>query len=144
MYIVCGQQTMTQKPPTLRIDLSARTPAYEQIAAAVRATLVAGDLHPGDRLPTVRELAIDLGVHHNTVAEAYRVLAAEGWVDLRRRRGAEVLARQSPVPSARAQTDLRRQLRELAAKALSDGLQAADIVTELEAVKAMLAGEGIP
>jgi DNA-binding transcriptional MocR family regulator len=33
----------------------------------------------GQQLPTVRELATDMGVHHNTVAEAYRLLALEGW-----------------------------------------------------------------
>jgi len=134
---------MNHEHPTLRIDLSARTPAYEQIAAALRAILVAGDLRPGDRLPTLRELAIDLGVHHNTVAEAYRVLAAEGWVDLKRRRGAQVLARKPPEPSVRAQANLRRRIHELAAKALSDGLQAAEVVAELEAVMAMLAEEDI-
>ncbi len=123
-------------PRTIRIDLASRTPAYEQIAAAVRAVLVAGELQPGDRLATVRELAANLGVHHNTVAEAYRVLAAEGWIHLRRRHGAEVLDRPAPVPSPRARGALGRGLRELVAKALSDGVPAAEIASELAAVKA--------
>jgi DNA-binding transcriptional regulator YhcF (GntR family) len=63
-------------------------PLYRQIADAIRTLLVAGTLVPGDILPPVRRLAIDLGLHFNTVAEAYRALALEGWLDLRRGRGA--------------------------------------------------------
>ncbi len=61
----------------LRIDLASNVPVYEQIANALRADLVAGRFAPGDKLPTVRTLAIDLGIHHNTVAQAYRQLADE-------------------------------------------------------------------
>ena len=75
--------------PPLRIALTANAPAYRQIVDAVRAVLVGGALRPGDQLPPVRQLALDLGVHFNTVAEAYRILAGEGWLDLRRQRGAE-------------------------------------------------------
>ena len=75
----------------IRIDLASSVPAYRQIVNAIRALLVAGVFPVGDALPTVRRLAVDLGVHHNTVAEAYRVLSGEGWLDLRRRHGAIVL-----------------------------------------------------
>jgi DNA-binding transcriptional regulator YhcF (GntR family) len=50
----------------------------------LRALRVAGEFAPGERLPTVRRFATDLGVHHNTVAESRRVLAEEGCLDLRR------------------------------------------------------------
>ena len=66
----------------LRIDLASRVPVYEQIANGLRAELVSGRFSPGAKLPTVRILAINLGVHHNTVAEAYRQLANEGWLEL--------------------------------------------------------------
>lgn len=115
----------------LRIDLDSPTPAYEQILSGVRAMLVAGDLPPGQQLPTVRELAADLGVHHNTVAEAYRLLALEGWLDLRRRRGAVVLGRPSPRPTAEARARFTRQLQELAAKAIGEGVARADVSAEL-------------
>jgi GntR family transcriptional regulator len=60
----------------LRIDLASSVPVYEQIANGLRAELVSGQFSPGDKLPPVRMLALDLGVHHNTVAEAYRQLAS--------------------------------------------------------------------
>ena len=62
----------------LRVDLSSSIPIYRQIVDGLRVALVNGDLHPGDSLPTVRRLALDLGVHFNTVAQAYRTLSAEG------------------------------------------------------------------
>jgi DNA-binding transcriptional regulator YhcF (GntR family) len=106
----------------LRIDLGSETPAYEQIASGIRAQLVSSQLQPGDPLPTVRGLAMDLGVHHNTVAEAYRLLAEEGWLDLRRGRGATVRDRPSPKPAPGAKARFAKRFEELAAKAIAEGV----------------------
>lgn len=113
---------MAKSAPILRIDLAAATPAYEQIVSGLRAILVAGGFDPGDQLPTVRQLAVDLSVHHNTVAEAYRMLAAEGWLELKRGRGATVLGRATPEPAAGSKEKFSRSLRELVAKAMADGV----------------------
>jgi GntR family transcriptional regulator len=113
---------MTKTPPILRIDLAAGTPAYEQIVSGLRAILVSGGFAPGDQLPTVRQLAVDLSVHHNTVAEAYRLLAAEGWLELKRGRGAIVLGREAPEPSEESKQKFNRHLRELVAKAITEGV----------------------
>jgi GntR family transcriptional regulator len=113
---------MPKSAPILRIDLAAPTPAYEQIVSGLRAILVSGGFEPGDQLPTVRQLAVDLSVHHNTVAEAYRVLAAEGWLELKRGRGATVLGRAKPAPPAGSREQFQRHLRELVAKAITDGV----------------------
>ena len=115
----------------LRVDLESTTPIYRQIIDALRPLLVEGQLKPGDRLPTVRQLAVDLGVHHNTVAEAYRQLAAEGWLELGRRRGATVGRREGPRPTARVRHDFARRLRELVAMARADGLPQKDIAVLL-------------
>ena len=69
-------------------------PAYRQIVDGMRILLVSGKLAPGSELPSVRRMAMDLGVHFNTVAEAYRTLAEEGWIDLRHGRGATVVKRE--------------------------------------------------
>ncbi len=118
--------------PILRIDLHSGVPAYAQIVGQMRTLLVAGELEPGCRLPTVRQLAIDLGVHHNTVALAYRELAKEGWLELRRGRGAVVVERQSPQASARARTAFSRRLEALVAKAAADGLSVETVAKEFE------------
>lgn len=119
--------------PLLRIDLNSGGPAYRQIVDAVRAVLVQGALRAGDKLPPVRQLALDLGVHFNTVAEAYRLLAAEGWLDLRRRRGAVVLARRSPDSTPEKAEAFARRLRELLAEWRAGGVPPAALARELRA-----------
>ncbi len=117
----------------LRIDLASSVPVYEQIANGLRAELVAGHFGPGDRLPTVRALAIDLGVHHNTVAEAYRQLADEGWLELKRHHGATVRERHRPSSRPEGPEGFARPLRELLAKALAEGLSRKSLIRELMA-----------
>ncbi len=119
---------------SISIDLASPTPAYRQIADALRAQLVSGSIRAGEQLPTVRELALDLGVHHNTVAEAYRVLAAEGWVDMRRRHGVRVLDREHPAHSTEAHDAFARRLRELAAEARARGVSKSSIADRLRAL----------
>jgi DNA-binding transcriptional MocR family regulator len=63
------------------LNLESPTPAYRQIANDLRRHLVEERLKPGDLLPPIRQLALDLGVHFNTVALAYRLLAEEGWLE---------------------------------------------------------------
>src|SRR5437762_13331816 len=89
VYTVYVQSTMV----TLRVDLKSQVPVYRQIVDGLRILLVNGELAPGDALPPVRRLALDLGVHFNTVAEAYRTLVEEGWLEIGRRSGARVIER---------------------------------------------------
>lgn len=97
-----------------------------QITRGLRRCLLDGSLAPGDLLPSSRLLARDLGVHFNTVAQAYRELEAEGWLALKRRAGSVVLDRRAPrlSPRERAQLgdDYERALRELRAEFESRGL----------------------
>jgi DNA-binding transcriptional regulator YhcF (GntR family) len=74
----------------ITLDPSSGTPPYEQIRAEVVAHVERGELEPGDRLPTVRGLAEDLGVAANTVARAYRELEQSGVIETRGRGGSFV------------------------------------------------------
>ncbi|SDP29059.1 DNA-binding transcriptional regulator YhcF, GntR family [Actinopolyspora xinjiangensis] len=65
---------------------------HEQITGVVRRAISEGSLAPGERLPTARELAKRLQVNLNTVLRAYRELANEELIELRRGHGATVLA----------------------------------------------------
>ena len=119
---------------TLRIDLSSEVPAYRQIVDGLRVLLVSGKLEPGAALPSVRRMAVDLGVHFNTVAEAYRTLAEEGWLELRHGSGARVIERSAPSPAGAAQVqEFRRRLRSLLAEMRSQGATAAKLRAELRA-----------
>src|ERR1700722_11051327 len=117
---------------TITIDLKSSVPVYRQIVDAMRHLLVNGELKAGDQVPTVRELALDLGVHFNTVAQAYRVLSEEGWLDLKRRRGAMVVDRLQPAkPSREQQKQSAQKLRELVAQLQSEGFPANQIASLL-------------
>ncbi|MGD0309160.1 MAG: GntR family transcriptional regulator [Acidobacteriota bacterium] len=129
---------MDSQIPILCISLESPVPVYEQISDGIRAELVAGRLQPGVRLPTVRELAGNLGVHHNTVAEAYRLLAREGWLDLRRGRGALVINRPHPAATQQAQGEFSRRLRELVAKAVAQGVPKDAVAAEMNALSTEL------
>ncbi len=71
----------------IQIDFRSGIPIYIQIMDQIRQMVVNGDLKPGDQLPTVRQLAIDLQVNWNTVARAYRLLDEAGLISTQRGRG---------------------------------------------------------
>lgn len=98
----------------IRIDAGSAVPLGEQVAAAVRGALAEGALHPGDRLPAAREVARLLEVNTHTVLRGYQQLRDEGLIDLRRGRGAVVIA----VP---AQARLREAAFQLVAAAREAG-----------------------
>lgn len=77
---------------TLTIDRSLDDPVYEQVADQVRQLVVSGALSPGTALPSVRQLAGDLGVNLNTIARAYRLLEGERFLVIRDRAGVVVAA----------------------------------------------------
>jgi DNA-binding transcriptional regulator YhcF (GntR family) len=118
--------------PKLIIDHGSTVPVYRQVVDNLRSLLVEGALQPGDTLPTVRELGLELGVHFNTVAEAYRLLATEGWLDLRRRRGAVVTSRTVPLQQPEAEARFSRSLRQLIAQVRAEGLSVSAITVELQ------------
>ncbi len=118
----------------LRIDIDSEVPAYRQIVDALRPMLIDGKLAPGELLPPVRQLAADLGVHFNTVAEAYRLLAEEGWLELRRGRGAAVLPRKMPRADSAATSKFSRRLRQLIAEIRASGVPTSAIADELRQI----------
>ena len=71
---------------------SSEVPIYLQLATQVELAVLAGDLRPGDRLPSTRELARRYGLHPNTVSAGYRQLERDGWTERRRGSGITVRA----------------------------------------------------
>ena len=77
----------------IRIDPSLPRALFEQLASAIRASIVDGRLVDGERLPSARVLAGELDVNPHTVLHAYRLLRDEGLIELHRGRGAVVTVR---------------------------------------------------
>ena len=78
---------MTEKKLTLLLDFHSGLPIYTQIVNQIQSQLVNGILKPGDQLPTVRALALELMVNFNTVARAYRILDESRIISTQQGRG---------------------------------------------------------
>jgi DNA-binding transcriptional regulator YhcF (GntR family) len=85
----------------VRVDPRAARPLFDQLRTQIIEGIRDGRLSPGTRLPTVRELAVEMNMAVNTVARAYRELEAAGLVETRGRFGTFV-ARVDPADSAMA------------------------------------------
>ena len=98
----------------VRIDPRDPRAIYQQIVDEVRRALVVGTLEPDEPLPSVRQLAMELRVNPNTVAQAYRELERQGVVQVRRGQGTYVV-------DAKVNGAERRTLaRQVAKRALRD------------------------
>lgn len=75
---------------SFQIDQSSDVPVWAQLARRIAYLIDAGELKPGDQLPTVRGLASDISVNYNTVNKAYLSLASDGYIESVRGRGAFV------------------------------------------------------
>ncbi len=76
--------------PYLVVNPDLEIPPYQQVVEQIRAGIERGDLRPNSPLPTVRQLAGDLGIAPNTVARAYGELQSDGWLVGDGRRGTRV------------------------------------------------------
>ena len=114
-----------------QIDPRSPTPLYDQIADRIRVAVAAGELRPGDPLPSVRRLASRLRVNPATVVQAYRALEAEGFVEMRQGSGTFVLDIGASRRDAERHDQARDLVRDLLADAARLGLSAQDVLRAL-------------
>jgi len=110
------------------IDARSPTPLYAQISTRLRVAIAAGELQPGDALPSVRNLAGRLRVNPATVVQAYRDLEAEGFVEMRQ--GAGTFVREV-IPERRASERTRQAsglVRQLVAEAGRLGISSKELL----------------
>ena len=112
---------------TLAIDRQGEAPVYEQVADQVRQRVASGALQPGTALPSVRQLAGDLGVNLNTIARAYRLLESEGFLVIHDRAGVEVAAPAGKVDRS-ARSRLMNQLRANLARLRQVGMTPGELL----------------
>lgn len=128
----------------LIFHLTARSslPPYAQLVEQVRQALLTGILKPGDRLPTVKDVAGALTINPNTVAKAYRDLEREGLVEGRQGVGTFAVRRpDGPPPLVQAQ--LRRGLGSWVGKARTAGLSDSDMESLLRTLLRATRDEGV-
>ena len=121
----------------LTIDVSDSRPIYQQVVDGVKALIAGGHLREGAALPSVRQLAGDLGVNFNTIAIAYRQLQEAGFVSVRHGAGSVVSSRpEREVPSETLRKGLRGALAEMMLAGLDDREIVAAVRQELERLRA--------
>ena len=115
------------------IDPRDPTPIYAQLERGLRAAIAAGRLRPGDQLPTVRQLAVDLRVNANTVARVYGELERAGVLETRRGVGSFIstAAREDARSSGEKARRLRAFVTKVLAEADAGGFTRDEVVTEL-------------
>ena len=109
----------------MRVEPNSGVPLGVQIARQVRLAIAAGRLAAGERLPSVRDLAADLGVNFHTVRKAYQHLESEGLLLVERGRGTTVSPSAGPMRAA----DLRRLVRRHVER-LAEDLAGADVESD--------------
>lgn len=110
------------------IDARDKTPIYAQLERGLRAAMATSRLKPGDQLPTVRQLAVELSVNANTVARVYADLERSGAIETRRGVGSFVAASADKARPAREHDKrLRAFVTRVLAEAAVAGFSAEEI-----------------
>jgi GntR family transcriptional regulator len=115
------------------INLSSAEPVYAQIARQAREAVARGTLRPGDQLPTVRELALELVINPNTIAAAYREMERAGLVNTQRGRGTFIAEIQSPASAGERRRQLQKHVDVLLTEATHLGLNEEEILNAVRA-----------
>lgn len=122
--------------PTIRLDLKSGVPVYRQIIDRISSGIASGSLKPGDQLPTVRQLAVDLAINPNTVVRAYRELEIRGILETQQGTGTFI----SQKKVERKQVERQRELDQLAgdfvARAGMAGFAIEELLEELRDIQA--------
>jgi DNA-binding transcriptional regulator YhcF (GntR family) len=116
----------------IAVDPASPVPPFEQVRTQIAAAIESGELTPATKLPTVRELAANLGLAANTVARVYRELEMAGLIETRGRNGSFVSGAptQTGRQAARAAADFLRKMRALG---IGDAESLAIVRREVEA-----------
>lgn len=114
------------------IDSKSGVPFYRQIIEQVKFAIARGDLKAGDRLPTVRQLSVDLAINLNTVVRAYREMEIEGTVHTQQGSGTFVSDRKPEIDQLEQQRMLDQIITDLMARASDYGFTLDDVIAGLK------------
>ena len=113
------------------LDLRSGVPVYRQLMDQVRGAMASGTLKPGDQLPTVRQLAVNLEINPNTVVRAYRELELGGLLETHQGTGTFIANKKVEKASAERERQLVQMAGEFAARAGAAGFALEDLIDRL-------------
>lgn len=114
----------------IHLDYRDARPIYAQITDTIHRQIKAGVLQQGEKLPSVRELALELSINPNTIQRAYRQLEMEGWIATIPGKGCYVCG--IPQTDARRELAMLHQFDEAAAALLQMGYTRQELIRRLE------------
>ena len=123
--------TPFRRPFTFRIDLRTGVPLYRQLIDQVQAAIAMEVLVPGDQLPTVRQVAVDLEINPNTVMRAYREMEIRGILETQQGTGTFVSQQTVERDAVEHSRGLEQLVDEFAARAGAGGFNLEELMTAL-------------
>lgn len=112
----------------ITVDYRSRKQLYEQIIDSVRQSILSGAITPGEKLPSVRNLAKELGINPNTIQKAYNILESDGVILTLPGRGSVVLSETEDLRKKQL-AKMEEKLSVVAAEAHSTGITEEEFVT---------------
>ena len=114
-----------------RLDAKSGVPVYRQLIDQVLVAAASGALVPGDQLPTVRQLAVDLSINPNTVVRAYKELEIRGFLETQQGSGTFLTNQKVKEDEVQRRERLDRIVSEFVARAAADGYTLSEILERL-------------
>ena len=115
----------------IHLDMKSGVPVYRQIADQVRGAIAAGSLSPGDQLPTMRQLAVDLAINPNTVVRDYRELEYGGLLETHQGTGTFISDQKIPRAGDARQRQLAQIVSDAIARAGAAGFTVQDVLEQM-------------
>lgn len=125
---------MTITPSQFEVHPSSGVPIYLQIVEQVNALVAGGHQQPGEMLPSVRQLASELGVNHMTISKAYSRLESDGIVEHVRGKGMQLKANSVNTSLAERQAELKPLIAQAVVRARQLGLTNPQILAVMKHV----------
>ncbi len=115
-----------------RLDGHSGVPVYRQLIDQVQGAIAAGALKPGDQLPTVRLVAVELAINPNTVSRAYREMEIRGILDTQQGTGTFISDRQTEPTLEERHRQLSQLVGEFVSRAGAAGLTVDELINALQ------------
>ncbi len=115
---------------SIQLDFGSRIPVFEQIVRNIIQQCAFGILQPGDSLPSIRSLAVELGINPNTVQKAYRILEMQGVIYTAGGRGSFIS--DTPLANNELREQARKAFIEKAELALRTGITKEELINLIQ------------
>lgn len=124
----------------IEIDFNSDEAIYMQVRNQIILGIATAEIHEGDPLPSVRQMAQTVGINMHTVNKAYSLLRQEGFIQLDRRRGAVIAL---DIDKIKAVEEMRRQLRIVLARGCCKNISKEEVHELVDEIFAEYAGEDV-